>query len=143
MGGVSVIWCLKWNRGCFDVAFYIDTTLVTVQFTLQEEHSLKPNYIRGLRKALMDKSMAVDKSVHIGVRKNDWEEFQCVPLMKEQLWLREARPSVVTCGTSLLWKQSAWCMCSSSANMSPSRSSWCSNATWIGDCSICRKRSAF
>lgn len=80
MGGASVvIWCLKWNQGCFDVAFYIETTLITVQFTLQEKHSLKPNYIRRLRKALMDENMVVDRVVHIGVRENAWEKLQFTP----------------------------------------------------------------
>ena len=76
VGGVTVIWCLKWNQDCFDVAFYIDATLITVQFTVQEKHSLKPNYIRRLRKALKDKNVVVDKVVHIGVRENNWKEFQ-------------------------------------------------------------------
>jgi hypothetical protein len=25
----TVIWCQKWNQGCFDVAFYINDTLIT------------------------------------------------------------------------------------------------------------------
>jgi hypothetical protein len=33
--GTIIIWCQKWNQGCFDVAFYVNDTLITVQF---EDH---------------------------------------------------------------------------------------------------------
>ena len=63
----TVIWCLKWNQGCFDTAFLQDSTLVTLQFTVSEDHSFKPNYIRRLRDALLDKNVVIGKFVHVGV----------------------------------------------------------------------------
>lgn len=45
----TVIWCLKWNQGCFDVAFYMNETLITIQFTVRAKHSLNLGYVRKLR----------------------------------------------------------------------------------------------
>jgi hypothetical protein len=75
-GSPIVIWCLKWNQGCFDVAFFMNATLVTVQFTVSEKHSLKPQYIRQLRQALLDKKETVNKVLHVGVREVDWQELE-------------------------------------------------------------------
>jgi hypothetical protein len=67
--GVTVIWCMLWNQGCFDVAIYFDDgTLVTIQFTIAKEHSLKLEYVTALRKALKDSNHAVNRAFHIGVR---------------------------------------------------------------------------
>jgi hypothetical protein len=65
--GGLVINCLKWNQGCFDVAFYQENTLVTIQFTVAKKHSLKPMYIRLLRDALLGRKISVDRVVHVGV----------------------------------------------------------------------------
>lgn len=75
-GSSIVIWCLKWNQGCFDVAFFMNATLITVQFTVSEKHSLKPQYIRQLRQALLDKKETVNKVLHVGVREVDWQELE-------------------------------------------------------------------
>jgi len=63
----TIIWCLKWNQGCFDTAFLQNSTLVTLQFTVSEKHSFKPKYIRRLRDALQEKGVVVDNCVHVGV----------------------------------------------------------------------------
>ena len=75
-GSSIVIWCLKWNQGCFDVAFFMNATLITVQFTVSEKHSLKPQYIRQLRQALLDKKETVNKVLHVGVKEVDWQELE-------------------------------------------------------------------
>jgi hypothetical protein len=72
----TVIWCLKWNQGCFDVAFYQKGTLITLQFTVSEKHSLKLVYVRKLRAALEQMGVSLNKCVHVGVREKDWTEFQ-------------------------------------------------------------------
>ena len=72
----TVIWCLKWNQGCFDAADYQDTTLITLQFTVSEEHTLKPAYIRKLRDALVEKGANTDNFVHIGVSTTDSFQFE-------------------------------------------------------------------
>ena len=71
----AVIWCQKWNQGCFDVAFYVENTLITVQFTLQKSHSLKPYYIRKLRDALEEKGLLLQNCVHVGMREKDWNDM--------------------------------------------------------------------
>ena len=73
-GGAVIIWCMKWNQACFDVALYQHKTLVTIQFTVAEEHSLKPNFIRRLRDQLMKQNIQVERVVHVGVR--DGTEFK-------------------------------------------------------------------
>ena len=70
-----VIWCQEWNQGCFDVAFYQHKTLVTFQFTISKQHSLKPMYIRRLRDALLKKGVSVDRVVHVCVTPKE-QEFQ-------------------------------------------------------------------
>lgn len=54
-----VIRCAKWNQGCFDIAFYQNGVLVTMQFTVSEKHSMKIEYIRHLIKALEEKGANV------------------------------------------------------------------------------------
>ena len=58
------------------MAFYKDESLVTLQFTTQSQHSLKLQYIRRLRNALMDKGIPVKKVVHVGVRNEEWNQLQ-------------------------------------------------------------------
>ena len=72
----TVIWCQKWNQGCFDVALYSNRTLITIQFTLQAVHSLKPQFVRKLRDALLKENFSVDRCVHIGMREDLWDELQ-------------------------------------------------------------------
>jgi hypothetical protein len=67
----TIIWCLKWNQGCFDVAFYKEETLFTLHFTISSEHSLKPRFIRKLRHALVEKGVVVNGVVHLGVGEGD------------------------------------------------------------------------
>jgi hypothetical protein len=70
----TIIWCKKWNQGCFDVAHYDDATLVALQFATAATHSLKFVCIRRLRKALLDLGLTLTRIVHVGVRKgDDWE----------------------------------------------------------------------
>lgn len=63
----GVIWCLKWNQGCFDVAFFSNKTLITIQFIVANEHSLKLEYIKELRSALRDNKKEVSTIVHVGI----------------------------------------------------------------------------
>lgn len=72
----TVIWCLKWSQGCFDVAFYKDGILITLQFTEQEKHSLKVQYVRKLRDAIKTAGLRLDKCVHISVREKDWTRLR-------------------------------------------------------------------
>jgi hypothetical protein len=75
----TVIWCEKWNQGCFDVAFYINSRLVTVQISSrQTSHSLKLQYVKKLRKALLQKNVALPADVdvvHLSVVKGGVEGF--------------------------------------------------------------------
>ena len=77
----TVIWCQKWNQGCFDVAFFFNSVLVTLQFTVSSSHSLKPVYIRRLRDALLTKDPSLEPSrcVHIGVTPTGTLEFDVGP----------------------------------------------------------------
>ena len=59
-----VLWCLKWNQGCFDVALYKRGTLATLQFTVSSSHSLKLQYLSRLRSALKRQSHPVDTVAH-------------------------------------------------------------------------------
>lgn len=64
----TIIWCLKWNQGCFDVAFYKSRTLLTLQFAVSADHSLKLQYIKALKEALeVHSSLAVETCIHVGV----------------------------------------------------------------------------
>jgi hypothetical protein len=72
----TIIWCLKWNQGCFDVALYNNGTLVTLQFTRQDDHSLKLQFISQLRKAIKDTGKEVERVVHIGVVEGDVSTFR-------------------------------------------------------------------
>jgi hypothetical protein len=71
----TVIWCTKWNQGCFDVAFYEKKTLLTLQFTTQQKHSLKLQFVRHLRQKLQENGMQCDKVFHIGIRDTDWDKL--------------------------------------------------------------------
>lgn len=51
--GLVVIWCFKWNQGCFDLALFCNGQLVTLQFTTSATHSLKLQYVSQLRSALL------------------------------------------------------------------------------------------
>ncbi|CAB9513157.1 hypothetical protein SEMRO_575_G169280.1 [Seminavis robusta] len=48
----TIIWCMKWNQGCFDAAFFKDEVLLTLQFTVAGDHSLKVQYISDLKNAI-------------------------------------------------------------------------------------------
>ena len=64
---VFSIRCTKWNQGCFDLAFYFQGHLLTVNFTISTSHSLKVQYLRLLRRALEDEDKFVEKMTHIVV----------------------------------------------------------------------------
>jgi hypothetical protein len=70
----TIIWCLEWNQGCFDVAYYDSRTLFTIQFTVSKKHDLKPIFIRKLRDALAEKGVTVDNCIHVAV--GGAEDFQ-------------------------------------------------------------------
>jgi len=73
----TVIWCMKWNQGCFDVAFYQAKTLVTLQLTISPDHSLKPRFIRRLRDALLQQyNIQVESFLHVGVSEADNFQFK-------------------------------------------------------------------
>jgi len=73
----TVVWCMKWNQGCFDVAFYEEKTLVTLQFTVSDDHSLKPKFIRNLRDTLLQENQVeVDTVIHVGVSGTESFEFK-------------------------------------------------------------------
>jgi hypothetical protein len=75
----GVIWCLKWNQGCFDVAFYSNRTLVTIQFTVVEEDSLKLEYVKKLRDALRSKNKTMETVVHVVVVDGSFNYFKFKP----------------------------------------------------------------
>jgi hypothetical protein len=56
----TVIWNTKWNQGSFDFAYYLESRLVTFQITSREKpHSLKLQYVKDLREALLAKNVAL------------------------------------------------------------------------------------
>ena len=59
--------CGKWNQECFDIAFYINKHLITMNFTIAKSHSLKINAISTLRSALISSEKEVNKLTHIAV----------------------------------------------------------------------------
>lgn len=67
--GVTIIWCLKWNQGCFDVAMYSDGTLIALQFTVSDFRLLKLEYVKDLRAALLSKGLTVQTVAYIGINK--------------------------------------------------------------------------
>ena len=76
----TIIWCMKWNQGCFDVAFFKDSTLLTLQFTVAGDHSLKIQFIRALRDAIESSpgGLEVKTCIHVGVvggNENTFKEF--------------------------------------------------------------------
>ena len=70
----TVIWCMKWNQGCFDVAFVKGNTLLTLQFTISPAHSLKIQYITALKDEMERKSVVFDTVNHIAVLGGDDED---------------------------------------------------------------------
>jgi hypothetical protein len=66
----TLISCLKWNQGCFDLAFYSNNILVTLQFTILDSHSLKLEHVKHFRDALVEFGNTVDNVVHIGIVPN-------------------------------------------------------------------------
>ena len=66
-GDAFTIWCQKWNQRCFDVAFYTKQHLVTMNFTISDQHSLKINPIRDLKEALEKSNKRVSSLTHIAV----------------------------------------------------------------------------
>eukprot|EP00980_Cylindrotheca_fusiformis_P020903 scaffold7923_cov107-Cylindrotheca_fusiformis.AAC.3 len=64
----TIIWCMKWNQGCFDFAFFKNHALLTLQFTVAAENTLKVQFIKDLRKAIeKNSSVSVDNFIHVGV----------------------------------------------------------------------------
>jgi hypothetical protein len=59
------------NQGLFDVALYFGTTLVTLQFTLSERHSLELEYLTSIRNALLRKGLQVTRMAHLTVLEKD------------------------------------------------------------------------
>ena len=68
--GLLVIWCLKWNQGCFDAAAFWQGTLVTLQFTTMASDSLKLEYVSQLRFALLQQNVDVKNVVHCFILKD-------------------------------------------------------------------------
>lgn len=66
-GKTVVVWCTKWNQGCFDAAIYIDGTLVTLQFTVAEKHSQHLEYIKYLRDAFAKAGVMLTQFAHVGI----------------------------------------------------------------------------
>ena len=67
----TVIWCSKFNQGLYDAAFYFGKTLVTLQFTVADNHSLKLEHLRLLRNALVQKRVKFNRIVHLGIVKKE------------------------------------------------------------------------
>jgi len=63
----TLIWCMKWNQGCYDVAFFKGNTLLTLQFTVSGAHSLKLQYIEALKDEIERKRFEVETFIHVGV----------------------------------------------------------------------------
>ena len=59
-----VIWCVKWNQGCFDIGFHQDGVLATVQFIVADEHSMKIECIRHLKNVLEEGGANVPTIAH-------------------------------------------------------------------------------
>ena len=105
VGNSAVIWCQKWNQGCFDIGFYANATLITAQFILQAKHTLELNCIRRLRKALVKKDIPVTKVVHVGVRESNWEVFQfdnATDGTGQQIGTEDPEFEIVICRSPLL-----------------------------------------
>ena len=66
-----VIFCTKWNQGCFDAALFHDGQLLTLQFTVSLKHSLKMNFIRDLKESLKATGKDVKKLGHIAIVKGE------------------------------------------------------------------------
>ncbi|KAG7358001.1 hypothetical protein IV203_014588 [Nitzschia inconspicua] len=60
----TIIWCMKWNQGCFDAAFFKDEVLLTLQFTVGGDHSLKVQYISDLKNAIENSLEKEIKAFH-------------------------------------------------------------------------------
>ncbi|KAG7341141.1 hypothetical protein IV203_023092 [Nitzschia inconspicua] len=60
----TIIWCMKWNQGCFDAAFFKDEVLLTLQFTVGSDHSLKVQYISDLKNAIENRLEKDIKAFH-------------------------------------------------------------------------------
>ena len=71
-GETVVVWCMKWNQGCFDVAIYHGETgtLATLQFTVSDSHSLHLEYVRHLRDAFHNANFSLQTFSHIGISKD-------------------------------------------------------------------------
>jgi hypothetical protein len=71
----TVIWnSNQWNQGCFDAAFYFDAIVVTFQFATYP-HSLKVQYLKPLRAALLKKGVGLPRMVHVVVGEQFGKEF--------------------------------------------------------------------
>jgi len=68
------IWCSGWNQGCFDVAFYDKSSLITMNFTVSDRHSLKIDSVLDLKDALESSGKPVSSLNHIAVVE---EKAQC------------------------------------------------------------------
>eukprot|EP00980_Cylindrotheca_fusiformis_P025762 scaffold14568_cov67-Cylindrotheca_fusiformis.AAC.1 len=64
----TIIWCTKWNQRCFDVAFFKKHTLMTLQFTNAETHTIKIQFIKDLRNAIeKHRGVLVNHFIHVGL----------------------------------------------------------------------------
>lgn len=68
-GEAFTIDCVKWNQGCFDVAFYVKPDLYTVSFTVSESLSFKVTLLRDLKDALEKSNATVSRVTHVAVVK--------------------------------------------------------------------------
>lgn len=61
----SVIQCDVWNQGCFDVAFFFGTTLVTIKVTTAKSHLFRLKFVTDLRNALLSNGVTVNDLVYV------------------------------------------------------------------------------
>eukprot|EP00978_Attheya_sp_CCMP212_P035348 scaffold153277_cov26-Attheya_sp.AAC.3 len=59
-----VIKCVKWNQGCFDIAFFHSNTLITIQFTVSPTHRVKLPFVWYLKEALEATDCVVGETVN-------------------------------------------------------------------------------
>eukprot|EP00543_Licmophora_paradoxa_P005022 CAMPEP_0202444158 /NCGR_PEP_ID=MMETSP1360-20130828/3297_1 /ASSEMBLY_ACC=CAM_ASM_000848 /TAXON_ID=515479 /ORGANISM="Licmophora paradoxa, Strain CCMP2313" /LENGTH=616 /DNA_ID=CAMNT_0049060079 /DNA_START=720 /DNA_END=2571 /DNA_ORIENTATION=+ len=69
-GNAFTVWCSRWNQGCFDVAFYNASKLITLNFTISSTNSLKLNPLRDLVSALQVSGKSVTSVSHIAIVEN-------------------------------------------------------------------------
>ncbi len=70
----TVIWSSH-HQGCFDAAFYFDSTVVTLQFAATGPNLLKVRCMKPFRIALLEKGVDVKRMVHVVIGEGLGESF--------------------------------------------------------------------